>query len=568
MKYLISLIFLSCFLFGNHYTTANSGISIKDSIIHQTNDTIIDSTQQSAGVDSLIDSSQLKSDTIIDSSKLQYDATVDSLKLRLEDSTQQLLNAVERVRNLTDTLGKDSSLLEKADTTWNISKLRDFIEQDTLNILSDTIKNSLKNVLWHYNYPPVDSSISLLKKHMQSDTLFRQIQNSLKIKNIDSLKRVIENLIKETEKDSVKIILSNKKNDTVGIWLKSHKKQKQAERFILYDERDVPAGIYFYPKGEKSIKIELDKNTLIKETKPQQTIIENIPTPEIPIRLKQNRQIEMIFPQWDLDGLVNLKFNQSHLSNWVQGGENHLSSLLEATYSINYKRGKTIWDSNIEYKFGLIQSGDKDGIRKQEDMLEINSKYGSNANKDWYYSALVNFRTQFFKGYDYPNDSVAVSGFLAPAYTVFSLGMDYKPSDKLTIMASPLSSKITMMRNTNRFKETKFGLNKGQSTKKEIGAYLKSKIEYEINENMQLQNKINLFTNYIKDPQNIDVDWEVTLDMQITEYINTTINTHLIYDDDVEIPVYKKVDGERQQVGVTKKIQFKEVLSVGLMYKF
>ena len=170
----------------------------------------------------------------------------------------------------------------------------------------------------------------------------------------------------------------------------------------------------------------------------------------------------MIFPQWDLDGLVNLKFNQSHLSNWVQGGEDHLSSLLEATYSINYKKGKTIWDSNIEYKFGLIQSGDKEGIRKQEDMLEINSKYGSNANKDWYYSALVNFKTQFFKGYDYPNDSITVSGFLAPAYTVFSLGMDYKPSDKLTIMASPISSKITMMRNTNKFKETKFGLEEGQ----------------------------------------------------------------------------------------------------------
>jgi len=566
MRHIISIIFLTCFLLGYNNTAGNTGISINDSIIHRTNDTIIDSPQQT--IDSIADSSQLKSDTIIDSSKRKSDTIIDSLKLRLQDSSQQLLNAIEQVRNLADTLGKDTSITEKADTTWTLSRLSDFIEQDTLNFLSDTFKSSLKNVLWHFNYPPVDSSISLIKKHMQSDTLFQQIQDSLEIKNIDSLRSVIENLIKKTEKDSVKIILSNSKNDTVCLWLRSYRKQTQAERFILYDERDIPAGIYIYSKGEKSIKIELDKNTLIQETKPQQTIIENIPTQEIPIRLKQNSQIDMIFPQWDLDGVVNLKFNQAHLSNWVQGGEDHLSSLLEATYSINYKKGKTIWDSNIEYKFGLIQSGDKEGIRKQEDILEINSKYGSNANKDWYYSALVNFKTQFFKGYDYPNDSVAVSGFWAPAYTVFSLGMDYKPSDKLTIMASPLSSKITMMRNTNRFKETKFGLDEGQSIKKEIGAYVKSKFEYEINENMQLQNKINLFTNYIEDPQNVDVDWEITLDMQITEYINTTINTHLIYDDDVEIPVYEKVDGERQQVGVTKKIQFKEVFSVGLMYKF
>ncbi len=566
MKHLISLTLLLCFLFGNHNTTGNTGISINDSIIHQTNDTIIDSTQQT--IDSIAESSQLKSDTISDSSKLKSDTIIDSLQLRLIDSTLQMLNAVEQVNKLADTLKKDTSLPAKADTTWNLSRLSDFIEQDTLNLLSDAFKSSLKNVLWHFNYPPVDSSITMLKKQMQSDTLFQQIRDSLEIKNIDSLRVVIENLIKQTEKDSVKIILRNNKNDTIDFWLKSHKKQKQSERFILYDERDIPAGIYVYPKGKNSIKIELDKNTLIQETKPQQTIIENIPTPEIPISLKKNRQINMIFPQWDFDGIVNLKFNQAHLSNWVQGGEDHLSSLLETNYSINYKKGKTIWDSNIEYKFGLIQSGDKDGIRKQEDILEINSKFGSNANKDWYYSALVNFKTQFFKGYDYPNDSVAVSGFWAPAYSVFSLGMDYKPSDKLTIMASPISSKITMIRNTNRFKETKFGLEEGQSTKKEIGAYVKSKFEYEINENMHLQNKINLFTNYIDDPQNIDVDWEVTLDMQITEYINTTINTHLIYDDDVEIPVYEKVDGKRQQVGVTKKIQFKEVLSVGLNYKF
>ena len=566
MKQVISIIFFSSFLLGYLNSIGNTDISINDSIIHQTNDTIVDSTQQT--IHSTADSSQLISDTIIDPSKLKFDTIIDSLQLRFKDSTQQLLNAVEQVNILADTLKKDTSLSEKADTTWNLSRLSNFIEQDTLNLLSDTFKSSLRNVLWHFNYPPVDSSISLIKKQMQSDTLFHPIRDSLEIKNIDSLRVLIENLIKGTEKDSVGIILSNSKNDTIDFWLKSHKKQKQSERFILYDERDIPAGIYVYPKGKNSIRIELDKNTLIQETKTQQTIIENISTPEIPTSLKQNRQINMIFPQWDFDGVVNLKFNQAHLSNWVQGGEDHLSSLLEANYSINYKKGKTIWDSNIEYKFGLIQSSDKEGIRKQEDILEINSKYGSNANKDWYYSALVNFKTQFFKGYEYPNDSVAVSGFWAPAYTVFSLGMDYKPSDKLTIMASPISSKITMMRNTSRFKETKFGLEEGQSTKKEIGAYFKSKFEYEINENMHLQNKINLFTNYIEDPQNIDVDWEVTLDMQITDYINTTISTHLIYDDDVEIPVYEKVDGERQQVGVTKKIQFKEVLSVGLNYKF
>ena len=145
MKQVISTIFFSLFLLGYLNSTGNTGISINDSIIHQTNDTIIDSTQQT--IDSTADASQQKSDTIIDSSKLKYDATADSLRIRFKDSTQQLLNALGRVRNLTDTLGKDTSLLEKADTTWNLSKLSDFIEKDTLDLLSDTIKSSLKNVL-------------------------------------------------------------------------------------------------------------------------------------------------------------------------------------------------------------------------------------------------------------------------------------------------------------------------------------------------------------------------------------------------------------------------------------
>ena len=198
MKYLISLIFLSCFLFGNHNTTGNTGFSIKDSIIHQANDTIIDSTQKH--IDSSIDSLVPETDSIIDSSQMKSDTTTDSSQVRLNDSLQPLLNALERVRNLTNKKKKDTTLSEKVDTTWNLSRLNDFIKQDTLDLLSDTIKNSLKNVLWHYNYPPVDSSISLLKKHMQSDTLFQQNKDSLKIRNVASLRRVIENLIKETEK--------------------------------------------------------------------------------------------------------------------------------------------------------------------------------------------------------------------------------------------------------------------------------------------------------------------------------------------------------------------------------
>jgi hypothetical protein len=146
--------------------------------------------------------------------------------------------------------------------------------------------------------------------------------------------------------------------------------------------------------------------------------------------------------------------------------------------------------------------------------------------------------------------------------------MDYKPTDNFTLLLSPISSKFTMMRDTSKFNQTKYGIPAGKKTRKELGAYVKSIYSFDLNKDIHVQNKINLFTNYLNDPQNVDIDWELTVKMKVTELINTTISTHMIYDHDVDFPVYDMVDGEEVQVGTTKKLQFKELLSVGVSFRF
>lgn len=253
--------------------------------------------------------------------------------------------------------------------------------------------------------------------------------------------------------------------------------------------------------------------------------------------------------------------------NWVEGGENSASATWILNAFNSYKRKRFAWDNTANWRYGVLKSGEND-FRKNEDRIEAQSKLGYNASKKWYYSALVQMKTQFFKGYSYPNDSVPVSAFMSPGYIVSSLGMDYKPNDSFTIMMSPLSVKTNIVSDTALIDQTKYGLGEDQRFKSELGAYMTTKWKWDIHENIIMVNKLELFSNYKQNPENIDVDWEMNMTFKATKFINTSISTHLIYDHDVDIPVYEEVDGQKTKVGETKAIQFKELLSVGFSYKF
>src|SRR4030095_15042246 len=126
---------------------------------------------------------------------------------------------------------------------------------------------------------------------------------------------------------------------------------------------------------------------------------------------------------WKKGGLVSLNFTQVSLSNWAAGGDNSIAGIAIFNYFANYKKDKNVWDNNIDLGYGLTQNGNDDPI-KSEDKIDLATKYGHLAFKDWYYSAMLGFKSQFTKGYNYPNDSITISDFFAPAYLTLALGMD------------------------------------------------------------------------------------------------------------------------------------------------
>ncbi len=268
---------------------------------------------------------------------------------------------------------------------------------------------------------------------------------------------------------------------------------------------------------------------------------------------------------WKKSGFAGLNFTQVSLSNWSAGGANSISGLALFKYSANYKDQKNSWDNFIDLAYGISQEGEENP-RKSDDKIDISTKYGRFAFKNWYYSALAGFRSQFSKGYNYPNDSVAISNFLAPGYLTIALGMDYRPNDNLTILASPCAGRLIIVNDDSLAAIGAFGVDSAKTTKLEVGAMVRILFKKDIIENVGLINKLELYSDYTGDVSKVDVNWEITLNMKVNEYISANLSTHLIYDEDTKIGIDSNGDGSIDAFG--PRTQFKEVLGVGLSYKF
>ncbi|MBL0073059.1 MAG: DUF3078 domain-containing protein [Bacteroidetes bacterium] len=280
---------------------------------------------------------------------------------------------------------------------------------------------------------------------------------------------------------------------------------------------------------------------------------------------------------WKTGGIIGLNFTQVSLSNWAAGGQNSISCIALFNYYANYNKGKNIWDNSIDLGYGLTQNGDADPI-KSEDKIDLATKYGRYAFKHWYYSALLGFKSQFTPGYNYPDDSTKISNFMAPAYITLALGMDYKPNDNFSVMIAPVTGRIIFVNDEDLADAGAFGVDPaeynelfekvkdGEKMRTEFGASIRALYKKDIIENVNLQTKLELFSNYLEDPQNIDVNWEVLISMKVNKYITATLATQLIYDDNTIIAVDNNSDGIIDEAG--PRTQFKEVLGVGFSYKF
>jgi hypothetical protein len=267
---------------------------------------------------------------------------------------------------------------------------------------------------------------------------------------------------------------------------------------------------------------------------------------------------------WYLGGTASLQFTQASFTNWAAGGENSIGLDAFTDLMANYHKGKHTWGNTLSlgYGFNYLGKGSDAKFTKTNDKIELTSTYGYGISKNnqWLASLLVNFRTQFSAGYNYPDDSTVISNFMAPGYLVVGVGITYAPVKWFYLFMSPASGRFTFVIDTALSNQGAFGVDPGKEMKSEFGPYIRSEINKDLSKNINLASTLSLFTDYMKDFGNIDVTWDLLLTLKVNKWLAASFACNLIYDDNIKI----KIDPDKPGVPRT---QFKELLGIGLSYK-
>lgn len=277
---------------------------------------------------------------------------------------------------------------------------------------------------------------------------------------------------------------------------------------------------------------------------------------------------------WTTEGNVSLLFNQAAFNHeWTGGGTTNFAGNLKFSYDFNYRKDKLSWDNRFLLDYGISKNKGDKYSRKTNDRIELNSILGQQIKEsEWFYSFMLNFKTQVSKGYEFNDDlnpsdegyRTEISRAFSPAYLQFGPGFLWKKNDNLYVNIAPATARFifvdkdfTTVDESNQaaldaYNEHKyFGVDANKSSRFEFGAAISAYAKFKLMENVSVENILNLYSNYLDKPQNIDIDYTLNLGMKVNDYITTNLTFQAIYDDNA-----------------VKGFQIREALGVGVTYSF
>ncbi|MDO8316453.1 MAG: DUF3078 domain-containing protein [Flavobacterium sp.] len=253
---------------------------------------------------------------------------------------------------------------------------------------------------------------------------------------------------------------------------------------------------------------------------------------------------------WTKKGNISLLFNQSaYNKQWLGGGTSNIAGNFGLNYDFNYKKEDIVWDNKFILAYGLTKIKGDEKTAKTDDRLELNSLWGKKAKGQWYYSMFFNFKTQMDTGLDKNDDKI--SHFFSPAYFQLGPGMLWKKSDNLSVNFSPATAKLIVVHPHFTEFGPSFGVLQGDSTRFEFGASITAYYKFNIMTNVSVENRLNLYSNYLDNPQNVDVDYQMNVFLKINKYLSANVAVQAIYDDNS-----------------VKAVQVREVFGLGVNYGF
>ena len=261
---------------------------------------------------------------------------------------------------------------------------------------------------------------------------------------------------------------------------------------------------------------------------------------------------------WIYGANLNFSLTQVGNSNWIAAGGDKfsLSTALAVNVFANRKWGRKTWDNILDFNYGLVNTTTL-GFRKVNDRLDFISKYGYMPLK-WKkvsITALAQFRSQLTSGYEYNYKNTTEkrrnSGFFAPAYIIIAPGVEWKPNDWFSVFGSPASARWTITSNqpysylgqggifngqTETPLATLYGVDPANPIRSEFGAFVTATVKKDIFKNVGYYSKLDLYSNYLKNPQNVDLFWTNQFKIKIGKFFNVSYQLDMLYDDDVKNP--------------------------------
>ena len=253
---------------------------------------------------------------------------------------------------------------------------------------------------------------------------------------------------------------------------------------------------------------------------------------------------------WTRNGNVSILFNQTAFNKqWLGGGTSNIAGNLGLNYDFNYKNGDVVWDNKFILAYGLSKIKDDEKTAKTDDRLELNSLWGKKINGQWYYSMFFNFKTQMDTGLD--KNMTKISHFFSPAYFQLGPGILWKKNDNLSVNISPATTKLILVHPHLTASGPSFGVLEGDSSRFEFGASISAYYKLNVMTNVSIENRLNLYSNYLDNPLNVDVDYQMNVIMKINKYLSANVALQAIYDDNS-----------------IKAVQVREVFGLGVNYGF
>jgi len=471
------------------------------------------------------------------------------------------------------------SLQEKADTLQIPADLLQASDTASQTIVSDTlfIEDQLKKepVVRDTTVYFISDTLSIVGSR-RSGFPFVYYNNPYEG---DSLRVAVETLMDYLQaRDSCIINITGSGGAVSQIWLNS--RTGMMKRYWLRNEMDDSITVWIGSPSRNTIGLYLEQGVNIKRPTRQQFYKDARIEVEAVDKSTLLNVGDIVVKKryWKYRTETAFSLNQASLTNWVKGGESSISSSLDITSYADYdnKPLKTTSVNFARLKFGLIAT-EENGVRKNIDLLETNSKLNHKAFGKFDFSGILLFKTQIAEGKRYfqvsgRDTSELVSKAFNPATITAGFGLDYKPNKNTSINFSPFSYKGTFVPDTATIDQTKYGVATDRRSKHEPGVSFMITNKFSPIKTITVTNRLQLFTNYINNFQNVDIDWELIFTANLNWFTDVRLNTHLIFDDDTKTPVYDK---ENQPVlgpdGMQKKTaraQFKELLGFSFVFRF